>query len=103
MPKQSIINLLVTLKKRRAIALLVLVFLLAHQAIVLQHRHNADFELRSDCDICLKLGSLDSAIPGTAESLPVLKSVHSYLPLIIGHLAKTAPETRSRAPPQFIS
>jgi hypothetical protein len=76
-----------------------LVYVLS-QTVDLQHSHDGDLSLQSDCFICLKLGSQHNAV-ATPELVPVIASgfVSFTFPLV-ETTSGALFHTRARAPPQ---
>ena len=77
------------------------VFLLFAQAVEHSHSHDTDLQAQFDCEIYLKVGSLDDAAVAKAPSLTQQPSAQSYAALIQGHSSTEIIRANARAPPAY--
>ena len=78
------------------------VFLLFAQAVEHSHGHDADLQAQFDCEICLKVGSLDDIAVAKAPSLNQQPGSLSYSALVQSHFSTETIRATARAPPAYI-
>ena len=76
-------------------------FLLFAQAVEYGHSHDADLQSQFDCEVCLKVGSLDDVALAKAPSLNQQASVQSYTTFIESHSSTEIIRATARAPPAY--
>jgi len=77
------------------------VFLLFAQAVEYSHTHDVDLQSQFDCEVCLKVGSLDDVALAKAPSLDQQTSTHSYSALIQSFSSTEIIRATARAPPSY--
>lgn len=76
-------------------------FLLFAQAVEHGHSHEADLQSQFDCEICLKIGSLDDIIVAEAPQLS-LPTTHQTFPILIQNQTSSELVSASaRGPPSY--
>lgn len=79
-------------------AVLVLLLLFS-QSADLVHAHGDSLDRQFDCDICLKIGSSQEALPSQGTLPPRLESTAAFAPQADSPYLYTSIIQRSRAPP----
>ena len=97
---QTSLNMLHGIRKQLMAVLSV--FLLFAQAVEHGHIHDADLQAQFDCEICLKVGSLDDVAAAKAPSLNQLSTTQSYSALVENHSSLNTIRATARAPPAYI-
>jgi hypothetical protein len=77
------------------------VFLLFAQAVEHSHSHDADLQSQFDCEVCLKVGSLDDVALAKAPNLQQHSGVQSYSALIESFSSSEIIRATARAPPAY--
>lgn len=77
------------------------VFLLFAQAVEHGHSHDADLQSQFDCEICLKVGSLDAIAIADAGSLALPTNDQPYSVRIQNWFSTDLPSATARAPPAY--
>ena len=76
-------------------------FLLFAQLVEQGHSHEADLRAQFDCEICLKIGSLDDVIVAEAPKLS-LSTAHQTFPILIQNQTSSKLVAASaRGPPSY--
>jgi hypothetical protein len=76
-------------------------FLLFAQAVEYGHSHEADLQAQFDCEICLKIGSLDDITFAEAPNL-TLPTTHQTFSILIQNQTSSEPTSASaRGPPAY--
>ncbi len=76
-------------------------FLLFAQAVDFAHGHDADLQSRLDCEICLKVASLDDMVASGSTNLVTLVSGQSFSVLTQSQIFSAPATTAARAPPSY--
>ena len=97
---QLIRERMLALRSLPVMAVLSLVLLFA-QAEQLGHTHEADLQAQFDCEICLKLGSLEDAAIADAPSMGFVVSSQSYDALNQNLFTSVPPSATARSPPSY--
>lgn len=74
-------------------------FLLFAQAVEHGHSHEADLQAQFDCEICLKIGSLDDIAVADAPTLSVPATQQSFPVLIQNQISSELATATARGPP----
>ena len=97
---RGILKQMTALKSLPLMAVLSL-FLLFAQAVEHGHSHEADLQAQFDCEICLKIGSLEDIAVAEATNLSFL-STHQTFPILIQNQISSEPISASaRSPPSY--
>lgn len=75
-------------------------FLLFAQAVEHGHSHE-DLQAQFDCEICLKVGSLDDVVVADAPSLSLPKTHQTFPILIQNHTSSERAVATARGPPSY--
>jgi hypothetical protein len=76
-------------------------FLLFAQAVEKGHSHEADLQAQFDCEICLKIGSLDDIVVADAPNLSLPTPHQSFSILIQNQISSELVSTYARGPPSY--
>ena len=76
-------------------------FLLFAQTVDLGHSHDADLQSRFDCEICLKVDSLDDLVVPSSTNLVTLVSSQPCSVLAQSQTFSTPTTATARAPPSY--
>ena len=100
---QTVLGISKQMKALRSLPLMAAlsVFLLFAQAVEHGHSHDADLQAQFDCDICLKIGSLDGIAVAEASSLDIPSRSQSYSALIQNRFSAEPALATARAPPTY--
>lgn len=88
--------------KKPVLPLLFIMLFAFSQSLSLLHHHDEDLKLKVDCELCLKVGSADDAVPGSTLALKFTISAEyqslpgSESPFLVIRSAN------ARAPPQIL-
>jgi hypothetical protein len=77
------------------------VFLLFAQAVEHGHSHDADLQAQFDCEICLKIGSLDNIAVAEAPQLIAPATGQQFSILIQNQISSDVLSATARAPPSY--
>lgn len=77
------------------------VFLLFAQAVEHSHTHDTDLQSQFDCEICLKVGSLEDVAVAKPPSLSLQPNTQTYAVLIESHTSLGTIRATARAPPAY--
>ena len=89
------------LKSLPLMAVLSLMLLFA-QAVEHGHSHDADLQSQFDCEICLKVGSLDAIAVAQTPTLGTPAATQAYAPPIQNFSSSKPASATARAPPAYI-
>jgi hypothetical protein len=76
-------------------------FLLFAQAVEHGHSHEADLQAQFDCEICLKIGSLDDVVLAEAPSLHFSSTPQTFSILIQNQISSELVSASARGPPSY--
>ena len=76
-------------------------FLLFAQAVESGHSHEADLQAQFDCEICLKMGSLEDIAVAEALNLGVSSTHHTFAILIQNQISSELVSASARGPPSY--
>lgn len=76
--------------------------LLFAQAVEYGHSHDSDLKAQFDCEVCLKLGSLDDVVADKVAGLNRQSAAQSYSTRIENHNYLITIRAVARAPPVYI-
>ena len=96
--QHSISRRMTALKSLPLMALLSFMLLFA-QAVEHGHSHDADLQSQFDCEICLKVGSLDDLAIADAPSFDLPTGSQVFTALITNPVSSKPARTTARAPP----
>lgn len=75
--------------------------LLFAQAVEKGHSHEADLQAQFDCEICLKIGSLDDIIVAEAPNLNLPATQETFSILIQDQISSETISASARGPPSY--
>jgi hypothetical protein len=76
-------------------------FLLFAQAVEHGHSHEADLQAQFDCEICLKIGSLEDVVLAEAPSLHFSSTPQTFPILIQNQTSSELVSASARGPPSY--
>jgi len=76
-------------------------FLLFAQAVEHGHSHEADLQAQFDCEICLKIGSLEDIAVAETLNLDFLSTHQSFSILIQNQISSELVSASARGPPSY--
>lgn len=77
-------------------------FLLFAQAVEQNHSHDDGLQAQYDCEICLKVGSLEDLAVAETASLSQQPTTHTFSDSIESLSSNTPLRATARAPPAYI-
>jgi hypothetical protein len=97
---RGIRNQMTALKSLPLMAVLSL-FLLFAQAVEHGHSHEGDLRAQFDCEICLKIGSLEDIAVAEALNLGFPSAHHTFSILIQNQISSELVSASARGPPSY--
>jgi len=87
----------------RSLPLMVLLslFLLFAQAVEYGHSHEVDLQAQFDCEICLKMSSLEDIAVAEAPNLGVPSTHYTFSILIQNQISSELVSASARGPPSY--
>jgi hypothetical protein len=76
-------------------------FLLFAQAVEHGHSHEGDLRAQFDCEICLKIGSLEDIAVAEAPNLGFPSAHHTFSILIQNQISSELVSASARGPPSY--
>ena len=76
-------------------------FLLFAQAVEHGHSHEADLQAQLDCEICLKIGTLEDIAVAEAASLGFPSTHQTFSILIQNQISSELVSASARGPPSY--
>ena len=76
-------------------------FLLFAQAVEHGHSHEVDLQAQFDCEICLKIGSLDDVVLAEVPSLHFSSTPQTFSILIQNQISSELVSASARGPPSY--
>ena len=76
-------------------------FLLFAQAVEHGHSHEADLQAQFDCEICLKIGSLEDVVIAEAPNLTLPATQQTFSILVQNQISSELATATARGPPSY--
>jgi hypothetical protein len=89
----------ITELKRASLCVVLWLLLLFIQSIDLVHHHDDNLQTRYDCELCVKINSLDDMVLSDGFSLSAVKVRHTFETTTQSLTFFVAPAQKARAPP----